>query len=65
MAIGTTLDVFKTSYLDSEANGSRRRALLAAAHADELNAQASEGRLTEEEQAELKAYMDIGDLLAY
>jgi hypothetical protein len=32
---------------------------------DELNAKANEGRLTSEEEAELEAYINIGDLLAF
>lgn len=36
-----------------------------AARIDELNAKANEGRLTGEEEAELEAYVNIGDLLAY
>jgi hypothetical protein len=32
---------------------------------DELNARANEGQLTDDEQAELEAYINIGDLLAY
>ena len=36
-----------------------------AARADELNAKANDGRLTEDERAELEAYVNIGDLLAY
>jgi hypothetical protein len=36
-----------------------------AARIDELNAKANEERLTEEEAAELEAYVNIGDLLAY
>lgn len=32
---------------------------------DELNVKANEGRLTEDECAELEAYINIGDLLAY
>ena len=32
---------------------------------DELNTRASEGTLTSEEQAELEAYVNIADLLAY
>jgi hypothetical protein len=32
---------------------------------DELNTKANEGLLTEEETAELEAYVNIGDLLAY
>ena len=36
-----------------------------AARIDELNARANEGTLTSEEEAELEAYINIGDLLAY
>lgn len=37
-----------------------------AARIDELNTKANEGRLTgEEEAAEMEAYVNIGDLLAY
>ena len=36
-----------------------------AARIDELNASANEGTLTSEEEAELEAYINIGDLLAY
>ena len=36
-----------------------------AARIDELNAGANEGTLTSEEEAELEAYVNIGDLLAY
>lgn len=36
-----------------------------AARVEELNARANEGTLTEEEEAELEAYVNIGDLLAY
>jgi hypothetical protein len=36
-----------------------------AARAAELNAKANDGILTEDEQAELEAYVNIGDLLAY
>jgi hypothetical protein len=36
-----------------------------AARAGELNAKANNGRLTEDERAELEAYVNIGDLLAY
>ena len=36
-----------------------------AARTVELNAKANEGLLTEEETAELEAYVNIGDLLAY
>jgi len=36
-----------------------------AARIDELNAKANERRLTGEEEAELEAYVNIGDLLAY
>lgn len=36
-----------------------------AARADELNAKANEGRLTEDQRAELEAYVNVGDLLAY
>jgi hypothetical protein len=32
---------------------------------DELSAKANEGTLTEEEEAVLEAYVNIGDLLAY
>jgi hypothetical protein len=32
---------------------------------EQLNARANEGMLTDEEQAELEAYINIGDLLAY
>ncbi len=31
----------------------------------ELNGRANEGRLTDDEEAELEAYINIGDLLAY
>jgi hypothetical protein len=33
--------------------------------ADELNANANDGTLTEEEQVELEAYVSIADMLAY
>ena len=36
-----------------------------AARVDELNARANEGTLTGDEQAELEAYVNIGDLLAF
>jgi len=36
-----------------------------AARIDELNTKANEGLLTEAEAAELEAYVNIGDLLAY
>jgi len=36
-----------------------------AARAEELNAKANDGALTEDEWAELEAYTSIGDLLAY
>jgi hypothetical protein len=36
-----------------------------AARIDELNARANEGTLTGDEHAELEAYVNIGDLLAY
>ena len=36
-----------------------------AARIDALNAKANEGTLTDEEEAELEAYVNIGDLLAY
>jgi hypothetical protein len=36
-----------------------------AARVDELNARANEGTLTGDERAELEAYINIGDLLAY
>ena len=36
-----------------------------AARIDELNAKANEGTLTDEEDAELEAYVNISDLLAY
>ena len=36
-----------------------------AARVDELNARANEGTLTGDERAELEAYVNIGDLLAY
>jgi hypothetical protein len=36
-----------------------------AARVDELNARANEGTLTGDEHAELEAYINIGDLLAY
>lgn len=36
-----------------------------AARADELNAKANDGSLTEDERAELEAYANVGDLLAY
>ena len=35
------------------------------ARIDELNAKANEGTLTDDEQAELEAYINISDLLAY
>ena len=36
-----------------------------AARAEELNAKANEGALTGDEWAELEAYTNVGDLLAY
>jgi hypothetical protein len=36
-----------------------------AARIEELNVRANEGELTEAEQAELEAYININDLLAY
>ena len=36
-----------------------------AARIAELNARANEGTLTEDEQAVLEAYVNVGDLLAY
>jgi len=36
-----------------------------AARIEELNARANEGMLTDDEEAELEAYINIGDLLAY
>lgn len=36
-----------------------------AARIDDLSAKANEGTLTDEEEAELEAYSNIGDLLAY
>jgi len=36
-----------------------------AARIEDLSAKANEGRLTEEEAAELEAYVNISDLLAY
>jgi len=36
-----------------------------AARIGELNVRANEGLLTDDEQAELEAYINIGDLLAY
>ena len=36
-----------------------------AARIDELNAKANEGTLTDDEEAELEAYINISDLLAY
>jgi hypothetical protein len=36
-----------------------------AARISELNAIANEGALTAHEEAELEAYIDVGDLLAY
>jgi hypothetical protein len=36
-----------------------------AARIEELNARANEGTLTDDEEAELEAYINIGDLLAY
>jgi hypothetical protein len=36
-----------------------------AARIEELNMRANEGALTDEEEAELEAYINIGDLLAY
>ena len=36
-----------------------------AARIEELNLRANEGELTDEEEAELEAYINIGDLLAY
>jgi hypothetical protein len=32
---------------------------------EELNVRANEGQLTDDEQAELEAYINIGELLAY
>jgi hypothetical protein len=32
---------------------------------EELNVRANEGQLTEDEQAELEAYINVSDLLAY
>ena len=32
---------------------------------EQLNARANEGHLTDDEQAELEAYINVGDLLAY
>jgi len=32
---------------------------------DELNVRANEGHLTDDEQAELEAYINVSDLLAY
>ena len=37
----------------------------AAARIDELNGKANNGALTDAEEAELEAYVNIGDLLAY
>ena len=36
-----------------------------AARIDELNVKANEGKLTEDEEAELEAYLNINDLLAF
>jgi len=36
-----------------------------ATRVEELNVKANEGRLTEEEEAELEAYVNVSDLLAY
>jgi len=36
-----------------------------AARAEELNAKANDGELTEDERAELEAYANVSDLLAY
>jgi hypothetical protein len=36
-----------------------------AARIEELNVRANEGQLTEDERAELEAYINVGDLLAY
>ena len=36
-----------------------------AARIDELNAKANEGTLTDEEQGELEAYVNVSDLLAF
>ena len=36
-----------------------------AARIEELNTRANEGELTDEEEAELEAYINIGELLAY
>jgi len=36
-----------------------------AARISELNAKANEGTLTDEEEAELEAYINVSDLLAY
>jgi hypothetical protein len=36
-----------------------------AARIEELNVRANEGELTDEEEAELEAYININDLLAY
>jgi hypothetical protein len=36
-----------------------------AARINELNAKANEGTLTSDEEAELEAYVDVSDLLAY
>ena len=36
-----------------------------AARIDQLNAKANEGTLTDEEEAELEAYINISELLAY
>jgi hypothetical protein len=36
-----------------------------AARIEELNARANEGTLTDEEEGELEAYLNINDLLAY
>jgi len=35
------------------------------ARIEELNGRANEGDLTAEQEAELEAYIDVGDLLAY
>jgi hypothetical protein len=36
-----------------------------AARIEELNIRANEGQLTDDEQAELEAYINVSDLLAY
>ena len=36
-----------------------------AARIEELNVRANEGELTDEEEAELEAYVNVNDLLAY